>query len=51
MIGEDRSAREKLSYFVPMEDMGVGLGENFNGNYKERFFGKGSQMLTNKKLV
>ncbi|KAL5263908.1 hypothetical protein ACHWQZ_G005103 [Mnemiopsis leidyi] len=26
VIGEDRSAREKLSYFVPMEDMGVGLG-------------------------
>ena len=33
MIGEDRSTREKVSYFVPMEDMGVGLGESPCGNF------------------
>ena len=35
MIGEDRSTREKVSYFVPMEDTGVGLGESPCGNLWE----------------
>jgi hypothetical protein len=29
VIGEDRADRKKLSYFVPLEDAGVGLGMHF----------------------